>query len=129
MSHRWQKQQPGRRSPRRRQRLRPSGLCLGLLPQRRLEKREGWLPSFLYAADKRVCRNVHERSSSPTLLLVIQTKHASVTCSEGPKKFRRECHAPGCREGGAVILWNLRSVPSVQTLEACVSVAEPVIYR
>src|ERR1019366_1128738 len=68
MSHRWQTQLPGRRSPRRRQLLRPSGLCLGLLLQRRLEKREGWLPSFLCVADKRVCRSVHERSSSPSSL-------------------------------------------------------------
>src|SRR5271165_1201131 len=64
MSHRWQKQQPGRRSLRRRQLLRPSGLCLDPHLQRHPGKREGWLPSFLCVADKRVCRNVHERSSS-----------------------------------------------------------------
>src|SRR5271165_730645 len=64
MSHRWQTLLPGRRSQHRRQRPRPNGLCRVLLQQRRLETRGGWLPSFLYGADKRVRRNVHERSSS-----------------------------------------------------------------
>src|SRR5271165_5795542 len=65
MSHRWQRQQLGRRSPRRRQLPRPDGLCLGPHLQRHPGRRAGWLPSFLCVADKRVCRNVHERSSSP----------------------------------------------------------------
>jgi hypothetical protein len=53
--------------------------AVAFLQQRHPEKRGGWLPSFLCVSDKRVCRSVHERSSSPTLLLVIQTKNASVT--------------------------------------------------
>src|SRR5271166_5270803 len=71
MSHRWQRRLPRRRSQHRRQPPIPSGLCLGPHLQRHPGKRAGWLPSFLCVADKRVCRNVHERFSSPGLASLV----------------------------------------------------------
>src|SRR6516162_4817110 len=71
MSHRWQTLQPRRRSPRRRQPPKSSGLCLGPLPRRHPGRREGWWPSFQCGADRRVCRNVHERSSSPLSFITL----------------------------------------------------------
>src|SRR5271157_5923045 len=68
MSHRWQRRLPRCRSQHRRRPPIPSGLCLGPHLQRHPGRREGWSPSFLCAADKRVCRNVHERSSSTSPL-------------------------------------------------------------
>src|SRR5271157_1208790 len=97
MSHRWQKQQPGRRSPRRRQPLRPSGLCLAPHLQRHPERREGRLPSFLCAADKRACRSVHERSSSPLSYVVLLVDDSTICKRSGRAGDFRE----GSEGGGA----------------------------
>src|SRR5271165_4895563 len=78
MSHRWQRPQPEHQSPRRRQPLRPSGLCLSLLLQTHPRRREGLWLSFLCVADKRVCRNVHERSSSPLSFVVLLVDDSAI---------------------------------------------------
>src|SRR5271166_426322 len=91
MSHRWQRRLPRRRSQHRRQPLRPSGLCLGPLPQRHPGRREGWLPSFLYGGDKRVCRSVHERSSSPLSFVVLLVDDSTIC--------KRSVRAGDFREG------------------------------
>src|SRR5271165_489407 len=91
MSHRWQTLLPRRRSQHRRQPPIPSGLCLGPHLQRHPGRRAGLLPSFLCAADKRVCRNVHERSSSPLSFVVLLVDDSTI--------WKRSVRAGGFHEG------------------------------